>query len=441
MVISTRDLTTIVVAGVLAWATATPAADGPRVGEVLGPETAASADGLLPPEIFAHYQKGEYRNAVMAWPADVYNWPEDLKAATAVNQGRYKLGETGEILDASTGTPPAYVFGFPFPTIDPADPEAGTKVVWNYFYHTWYMGNVHAESQVNWVSQKALERRSDQNVRFMFFDGVPEAERVPNPQNFLSQSLIAVTGPADLNGTAALTWRYRDAGKRDSAWSYVPALRRVRAVSPSNRSDGFLGSDMSQDDGPFFDGKPEDFTWSFKEKREELTVVDPGNLRGEAKSVWVGSHWRAEWPALKYIGYMDPEWKGVAWAPATAAVAKRPVWVVEGVPRDRYYLFGRLELHIDAVGYHGAWNRKFGWKDELLNTMQVMGWNPVTETRPDGRKNWTQGSTQAFQVAENVKGARATVAGVRSGPTAVFDGRVRFDPALFDMDALARHGK
>jgi hypothetical protein len=44
-------------------------------------------------------------------------------------------------------------------------------------------------------------------------------------------------------------------GKRDSSWSYVPALRRVRAVSPANRSDGFLGSDVSQDDGRFFDGK------------------------------------------------------------------------------------------------------------------------------------------------------------------------------------------
>ena len=71
-----------------------------------------------------------------------------------------------------------------------------------------------------------------------------------------------------MNGTAALTWRYRDASKRDSAWTYVPALRRVRAVTPSNRSDGFLGSDMSQDDGPFFDGKPEDFTWKLKEKKD-----------------------------------------------------------------------------------------------------------------------------------------------------------------------------
>ena len=37
------------------------------------------------------------------------------------------------------------------------------------------------------------------------------------------------TKPADLQGTASLTWRYRDPGKRDSQWAYVPALRRVRA--------------------------------------------------------------------------------------------------------------------------------------------------------------------------------------------------------------------
>ena len=73
--------------------------------------------------------------------------------------------------------------------------------------------------------------------------------------------ISAVTGPADLQGTVALTHRFRDPGKRDQVWTYVPALRRVRAVSPSNRSDGFLGSDMSQDDGSYFDGKPEDFEW------------------------------------------------------------------------------------------------------------------------------------------------------------------------------------
>ena len=87
--------------------------------------------------------------------------------------------------------------------------------------------------------------------------------------------MATTISPADLNGTAALTWRYRDSEKRDSSWAYVPALRRVRAVSPANRSDGFLGSDMSQDDGQFFDGKPEDFTWTLKGDSDQLRFVDP----------------------------------------------------------------------------------------------------------------------------------------------------------------------
>src|SRR5207249_3688855 len=142
-----------------------------------------------------------------------------------------------------------------------------------------------------------LERRTDQDVRFAYYDGVPEDERMPNPQNFLTQALIFVKAPADLHGTAALTWRYRDADRRDSTWAYVPALRRVRAVSPTNRSDGFLGSDMSQDDGPFFDGKPEDFEWNLKGEVEGFRFAEELNLKDVGKARWVPEigAWDADW--------------------------------------------------------------------------------------------------------------------------------------------------
>jgi hypothetical protein len=35
---------------------------------------------------------------------------------------------------------------------------------------------------------------------------------------------------------------------------------------------------MSQDDGPFFDGKPEDFDWTLKGEVDQLRFVDPENL-------------------------------------------------------------------------------------------------------------------------------------------------------------------
>jgi len=419
------------------------AADELKPGDTLDQTTWQKAEGLLPPEILEHYKKNEYVNRIADWPASKYTWPPDFHAGTDANEGKFKLGERGDILEKESGKQPPYILGRPFPTIDPSDPGAGVKIVWNYFYQFWYFGNLHAESQVNWISPSGLERRTDQDVRFLYYDGVPVDERPANPQNFLTQQLILVRAPADLNGTAALTWRYRDPGKRDSTWTYVPALRRVRAVSPANRSDGFLGSDMSQDDGPFFDGKPEDFEWKLKGETDQFRFAEEINLSGVSKSHWVdGAGWDADWPDTKFLGYMDPQWKGVGWAPTGPSVlAKRRFWIVEGTPRDKYYLYGKLELYIDKTTYQGAWHRKFDWKGQLLNTMQVMAWNPLPFTRPTGKVDYNQGSNMAYQCAENLKLNRATVAGVKSSPTAGFYGRVKFEPNVFDTDALSRMGK
>jgi len=254
---------------------------------------------------------------------------------------------------------------------------------------------------------------------------------------------VIVVGPADLNGTAALTYRYRDTAKRDSTWAYVPAMRRVRATSPANRSDGFLGSDESPDDGPFFDGKVEDFEWKLVGQSDQLRFTDERNLRGEAKAKWVeGKGWDTEWPDIPFIGYMDKSWRGIAWAPTGgASLSRRKFWIIEGVPRDKYYLYGRLQLYIDADSYNGAWVRKFGWKDELLAVHQVLSWNPIPFTRPNGKVDYNEGSNQAYQCIENLNLHRATVAGIKSRPNATFYSHIKFNPDVFDLNTLNRSGK
>jgi hypothetical protein len=425
---------------VAAWTAAASAELQP--GTVLNQDTWQQAEGLLPPEILKHYQNGDYANVIADWPIGLYMWPPDFKAASEKNAGQLDVDDNGTIIEKGSNKQPPYILGFPFPIIDPADPKAGTKVLWNYFYRVWYFGNLRAETQLNWVSPKALERRADVQASFEYYDGIREDERPANPSNFCARLLATTLSPADLHGTAALTWRYRDSEKRDSNWAYVPALRRVRAVSPANRSDGFLGSDMSQDDGQFFDGKPEEFTWTLKGESEQLRLVDPLSLKGEAEQVWLPKGgWRGNWPDLKFVGYMDPTWRGTAWAPITGALAKRRFWVVEGVPKDRYYLYGRIELYIDKESYQGAWNRKFSWQGELLNTLQVMAFLPGKFTRPDGKVDYNQASNMAFQCAENIKNNQATVAGIKSNAKAGFDSRVEFPERFFDVDSLGRAGK
>jgi Protein of unknown function (DUF1329) len=415
-----------------------------KTGDVLDKDTAAQAEGLLPPEILRHYKEGEYVNKIVEWPASQFTWAPDFQAGSKANAGRFATSPDGTIIDKATQKQPEYLIGFPFPDIDAKAADAAAQILWNHFYRTWYFGNTLAESQINWMSPKGMERRADVHVSFGYYDGIPEDERpASNAENFLYRNLSLVVGPADLNGTAALTWRYRDPSKRDSNWAYVPALRRVRATSPANRSDGFLGSDESQDDGPFFDGKVEDFDWKLAGESDQYRISEETNLKGSAKSKWVeGKGWDADWPDLPFLGYMDPNWKGIAWAPtAAASLSKRPFWIIEGTPRDKYYLFGKIQLYIDKISYQGAWNRKFGWKNELLAIHQVMGWNPLPFTRPNGKVDYNQGSNQAYQTIENLKLNRATVAGIKSSPTAGFYGRTRFEPSVFGMDSLARGGK
>lgn len=54
--------------------------------------------------------------------------------------------------------------------------------------------------------------------------------------------------PANLKGTGFLTFDYADPEVDDDQWLYLPALRKVRRISASNRGDHFMGSDFSYED-------------------------------------------------------------------------------------------------------------------------------------------------------------------------------------------------
>jgi len=54
--------------------------------------------------------------------------------------------------------------------------------------------------------------------------------------------------PAALAGTAFLTFDYADAERDDDQWLYLPAHRKVRRISPSDRGGSFFGTDLSYED-------------------------------------------------------------------------------------------------------------------------------------------------------------------------------------------------
>jgi hypothetical protein len=93
----------------------------------------------LPPEILKHYQDGGYRNEIASWPEGIIYREKSFEESTRANAGRYDVDpDTGTIIDKATGKQPDYIYGIPFPNIDPADPRAGIKAVWNMFHNYWF---------------------------------------------------------------------------------------------------------------------------------------------------------------------------------------------------------------------------------------------------------------------------------------------------------------
>jgi outer membrane lipoprotein-sorting protein len=54
--------------------------------------------------------------------------------------------------------------------------------------------------------------------------------------------------PSNVKGTAFLVYDYPDAQVDDDQWLYLPALRKTRRISASNRGDYFLGTDFTYED-------------------------------------------------------------------------------------------------------------------------------------------------------------------------------------------------
>jgi hypothetical protein len=412
-------------------------------GDVLGPSNWAEAKGLLPDEILDHYRQGDYVNPILdiTTPGAVsIQLPADFQEASRANSGLYALSPVGSIIEQRTGQQPPHVFGLPFPDIDPQDPQAGTKIVWNFFYSTWYGDNTHFLTELVMLSRGGVDRRLSTDVYTLMYDGASDARGRANPNNLLSQTMARVVSPADLNGTVSLTWRYRDPSKHDSLWTFVPGLRRARQVSALNRSDGFLGSDFSLDDGAFFDGKPEDFVFRLVERRDQLVIMDPYSVRGEAEIMPVpGGGWRIVWKDVPRIGADAPDWHGLPWAPVSAALARRPMWIVEATPRDPNYLYGRIVLRFDAETYQGSFATKYDRAGTLMLSYQAGTGGYYSG---DGGHTYIFAGGLAVRISENFLYKRATVVlfppRKRENPA---DYRIPLSADMFNADALIRFGK
>ena len=414
---------------------------GLEPGMVLNAETADLATDLMPPEILEFYRNGDYSNTISEWPTGAYQVDDEFAAATKENAQHLDVDADGLMIDERTGKYPDYVYGHPFPDIDAKDPKAATKIAWNVLYGIYS----HLTSSRFHVNLAFLNRDSiDRVLRLQVFYNYWDAQRkkyIPeNPQGFLQQYIAAAESPSDVYGTTNLTWRFKGE-KRDLLWAYVPALRRIRSVSPANRSDGFLGSDITQDDGPFFDGKPTEFEWKLVGESEYLRLADPYSLKREyERETRPDGSVRTYIEDVQIYGAEDPDWKGVAWAPVAPVLVRRPAWIIEATPKDKYYLYGKIQLVVDKEMFQGLYNRKFSWQGELLQVYVPTGLNTAPYEAADGTTEYFWGGQVTYFSGLNLKNDRATNVNFGTKGTYI-EQHVTYPGNFFDYQALYRFGK
>ena len=136
------------------------------------------------------------------------------------------------------------------------------------------------------------------------------------------RTILFYKKPTNVKGTSFLTYDYPVANKDDDQWLYLPALRKVRRISASDRGDYFLGTDFTYEDIKL-EGKldVEDLNFATV-KTEKLTTPDNQTLdtvviRATAKTNEIA----------KELGYSHSQF----WVDqANSVIVKQQFWDTKG---------------------------------------------------------------------------------------------------------------
>ncbi len=237
---------------------------------------AKSIDSLLDKTLDGHTVKsvlvGEQEKMIrqFGWAmklthAKPVNVTSGLLELTEKHKGEAKL-DTGKHLVN-------YTTGVPFPDLDPADPDAGYKLVYNALRVGW-LGDALYLNPIYFLiidGKKGLEKEQGWVYRRYLMSGRLGEPHVEDQTIAKYEALINVY-PNDTRGLGLLTVNYAD-GRLPDVYAYVKSLRRVRRLSSGAWADPVQGTDLLFDDTFGMNLDPTWYdSWKLIGKRQALVV-------------------------------------------------------------------------------------------------------------------------------------------------------------------------
>lgn len=240
-------------------------------------------------------------------------------------------GKSTVKFDPATRQMSGWTAGMPFDPkdINPKDPSAGDKLIWNLRAATYgatmdlrdisfvfISGDTGVERVQRWWSRRYyMEGR---------LDGGPVSE---GTGKIMQKTILVATSPEDIKGIGTFSIRYNDpsAQKPDDTWAYLRSVRRERRLSGAAWMDPIGGTDQLYDDWDIWDAVPTKYksntlvgdTYVFAIAHSPLMSVDLSHKGELAEFPSVGMNEKTHFFPAKHI-----EWE------------PRHVWVIEGVPPE-----------------------------------------------------------------------------------------------------------
>jgi hypothetical protein len=254
----------------------TPARAQVKPGDFITADKANQVRDLISPGILYKVQRGMTMKIV---PTQRIDWPPPYKDATEKYSEQVSLS-------ADHRTVLGYVAGQPFPLIDPNDPFAATKIIWNNVFRPissddYDLRFYDCDSEYTGLNKPFFPIVYYQIGHYAGYDqvGRTEVEPLPTDPDFKKNNRLWLfylgpeLAPATGRGTSLLRYRYADPKRADDTWTWEAGSRRLRRLDESINSAATGPETWDPDHYSGFNAKIEEYNYKFVGERNMLACV------------------------------------------------------------------------------------------------------------------------------------------------------------------------
>jgi len=328
-----------------------------QVGDVITAANKEQVRGLVPDEFYAYAIENFPDLEMKIVASEDYPVHPKYVEATVRFECQATIDASGRLVNYHAGQPFPYSEWAKTATghkcdLTPDDPQFALKLAWNVNFRWqggsgfnlphWGFANMRNNGHELWRVSQGEYRRTYFSARA---DLLPETTELEPGTKVEWAEYFDVKAPFDLRGTMFLLYRYRDS-KEDDTWAYIPALRRVRRIAATQKSDSLLGTEFTLEDFYLFSGYVWDHSWEFKGESTLLGVPNSGRTCfprsagaiAPTNMVRLGSE--EEWRACRYDPYGAMPMVGESWQ-------KRASFELDDIPKQEGHPYSRKKIWYD----------------------------------------------------------------------------------------------